>query len=1386
MNPPNSDYPLKPPSTDAQVSIHTDSLKPRTPEALLRLKAAAMEATIDGMALLEKGQYLYLNSQYLQIFGYDDVQELKGQPWQILYKQTEANRIEQLFIPALESVGHWRGEAIAKRKDESSVVVELSLTQSEDEVLICICRDISQRKQAELEQERLIEQLSLSNAILQAQQNACSEGLLILDDNCQILSSNPKFSQLWQVPPTLMNLDRGRELLRFVSDQLVSPRALIEQVDRHQDRVIQAEIQLKDGRIFEWDCAPLYSKSGDYYGRTWSFEDISDRKNIEAELTFFKSMVECSGDAIAFANAQGEHAYQNQAFSKLFEAETVEDFNQAGGIPAAYANPQEFQDLYQRVIAGESWKGELVQRSCRGRLFNSVVRVDSLKNSAGEILGLIAIIRDISDRIAIEEQLRVSQQRFSLLVQQTPLAVIEWDREFQITAWNPAAEIIFGYTASEALGRNLEFLIPEFERQNVDDVVADLLTQRNGTQHINQNLTKTGDLITCQWYNTALVSAEGEFMGVASMAIDITEQERIQSELKRSQAQLQAILDNAPLGIYVKDLEGRYILINQAIEKQFQVKQADWLGKTTSELMPRVSSESIPDPDLQVLRQGESIHLEEKVTVRGEERYFLSVKFPLMNENNEFYAICGISTDITEFKETEEELENQTNFLQSIWDNINYSIFILDVLNQGEDFRFSSFNPAALRSSQQALQGFIGQTVQQVFPEEMVKTFLPRYAEVVHSGESISFEEQFLTEYNSGWWFITLAPLKDAEGKVYQIVATSEDITERKRTEQTLRIQQTQIKYLLNNIPHMAWLKNQQGQFVAVNQSLSFRFGLTPEKMMGKTSSDLAADSEFTQKLFKHDPQVMASRRNQRVERKIIDSFGQKSWLEIYNAPIIGDQNQIMGTVGIAVDITDRKLTEKSLKQQARREKILNKLTTQIRKSLDFDTILQTTLGSVKYSLMVDRCGFLLYYPHLEQPYWEVIQDCHNDDLPDHQGQIFSATMTGPITERALNAQVIRIDDASLETDRAFRQVLKITKTKSMVGIPLKRASGQVGLLTCTIHQGQVRKWKDQEVSLLEAVVEQLEIALNQAELYQQTQTKAQELEQAMQELRRTQAQMIQTEKMSSLGQLVAGVAHEINNPVSFIYGNLVHAHDYANDLLRLVELYRHHYPNPVSEIEAELATVDLEFVISDLPKLFDSMQNGAERIKKIVESLRTFSRLDEAELKIIDLHQGLDSALMIVESRLHKKMNRPAIEVIKEYGNIPRIECYAAHLNQVFFNILTNAIDALEDSLIKLTENRQTFDNPQIRICTELTPDHQLRIAIANNGLGMPAEVKEHIFDPFFTTKPVGKGTGMGLSICYQIITEKHSGSLECISHPEQGTEMIICIPCDRKMRPE
>lgn len=265
-------------------------------------------------------------------------------------------------------------------------------------------------------------------------------------------------------------------------------------------------------------------------------------------------------------------------------------------------------------------------------------------------------------------------------------------------------------------------------------------------------------------------------------------------------------------------------------------------------------------------------------------------------------------------------------------------------------------------------------------------------------------------------------------------------------------------------------------------------------------------------------------------------------------------------------------------------------------------------------------------------------------------------------------------------------------------------------------------------------------------------------------ELQQAQVQIIQSEKMSSLGRMVAGIAHEINNPVNFIHGNICYIKNYMKDILDLLNLYQKKYPDPLPEIETKIENIELDFLREDLLKILASMEFGTERIQQIILSLRNFSRLDESEIKKVDIHEGIDNTILILISRL-----KPQIELLKEYGTLPLIECYPAQLNQVFMNIINNAIDELIANSSQLQK--------QILIQTDLIENDQIQVRIRDNGLGIHPEIKDKIFDPFFTTKPIGEGTGMGLAISYQII-EKHGGKIEVISELGEGTEFVVTLP--------
>ncbi|MBD2302957.1 ATP-binding sensor histidine kinase [Nostoc sp. FACHB-190] len=452
---------------------------------------------------------------------------------------------------------------------------------------------------------------------------------------------------------------------------------------------------------------------------------------------------------------------------------------------------------------------------------------------------------------------------------------------------------------------------------------------------------------------------------------------------------------------------------------------------------------------------------------------------------------------------------------------------------------------------------------------------------------------------------------------------------------------------------------------------------------------------------------------------------------------------------------------------------------------IELDKLLSTLLKVILENAGADKCALLIpkgdcwaieALSQLQQP--EIILQ----SLPCEE------IVPVSLINRVKNTLVLAVvENAIVEPTLLTDPYIQHHSPKSIFCAPIVNQGKLIGILYLE-NNLTLGAFTSERVELLNLLCTQAAISLENAKLYHQLENyshtleqkvadrtqeltaKATQLESTLNQLYSTQAQLIQAEKMSSLGQLVAGIAHEINNPINFIYGNLAAANEYVTSLIELNHLYQSFYPQTLPEIDQKIAEIDLEFILNDLPNLLSSMKVGSERIRQIVLSLRNFSRLDESEIKEVDIHSGLESTLLILQHRLQSNSQHPEIIVIKQYGVLPLVNCYASALNQVFMNIINNAIDALETS--------DKNCHPTIKIQTELTEDKTIIIRIADNGLGMNNSEQNQIFNPFFTTKPVGSGTGLGLSTSYSIVVEKHGGKLSCISAPGEGAEFIIEIP--------
>lgn len=473
----------------------------------------------------------------------------------------------------------------------------------------------------------------------------------------------------------------------------------------------------------------------------------------------------------------------------------------------------------------------------------------------------------------------------------------------------------------------------------------------------------------------------------------------------------------------------------------------------------------------------------------------------------------------------------------------------------------------------------------------------------------------------------------------------------------------------------------------------------------------------------------------------------------------------------------------------AEQQQVLFDVVTKMRESLDIPTIFKTATRETGRVLNADRVVVFQFnegwggefvgdyefvnakWQHLK-PF--ALREWNDTCLQETQGGRFG------------QGEMLCVDNIHTFGQRpCYVEILEQLQVKAYIIVPIFVGRKLWGLLAAYQHSAP-RHWQPLEKVFFSQVGAQLGVAVQQADLLAQTQSQAKQLSQTLNRLQSAQIQLVQTEKMSSLGQLVAGVAHEINNPVNFIHGNLKPLGEYAENVLELLSLYQKHYPNPDAEIAELVEEIDIGFLHRDLPQILSSMKMGTDRICEIVRSLQNFSRLDQAEMKSVDLHEGIDSTLLILQSRLKSSGDLAEIEVVKNYGNLPKIDCYPGQLNQVFMNLINNAIDAIREKDRRRSMQEQQANPGRIQIRTEILSNNtqknqkeeRILLLFSDNGIGMSESTRDRIFDPFFTTKPVGKGTGLGLSISYQAIVEQHGGSIECDSTPNIRTTFRIEIP--------
>lgn len=955
--------------------------------------------------------------------------------------------------------------------------------------------------------------------------------------------------------------------------------------------------------------------------------------------------------------------------------------------------------------------------------------------------------RTIQDLQAVEIELRRSQQKMNLLIEHTPLAMIEWSPDVKVLSWNPAAEEIFGYAADEIMGQHTSLLCTDDVKPYVDQICKDLMTRKGGTRSTNANLTKDGREIICEWYNTPLVAPDGEIMGLASLVLDVTEEVNAKAELQRSQDMLRLVIDTIPQQVFWKDRNCIYLGCNL---KQAEVaglnSPAEIIGKSDYEL-PWSGDETdfYVECDRRIMEtdQAEYNIIESQFEAEnGQTKWRSTTKIPLHDTDGNVVGILGMVQDITERREFEAAVQEREQRFRTLVNNIPGVVYRC-LYDKTWTMQFVS--DAAEEVLGYPASAFINND-QLSFVDIILPEDVERVANTVD--QAIVNRQPYVIEYSMRRADGRLCHVHekgqavfDDDGQTLWLDGVIFDITHRKEAEAALAESESQYRSLIETANSIIIRWDTTGRIKFMNEYGHRFFGYEPGELIGQYGPGTIVPKTETSgrdldiliaDIVKH-PERYAYNENENIHKD-----GSRVWVAWANRPILDESGNLVELLSIGNDATERRRMEEALRESEQRFRDVSEAAGEYLWEMNLDgnyTFLSDRVQDVKGHSAAELLG---HSPFEYMPLEDV-------------DQVQKILAKASAKKRNFTLEHRDITPAG---DVVWERV---------TGLPLLDEEGNI-----TGFRGtglSITKQKEAEIKLRES----------EAQLRQQ----AQELEATLQDVQQMQMQLVQSEKMSSLGQLVAGVAHEINNPVSFIYGNLSYASDYIRDLMRIIQLYQHYYPAPAAEIVKESETIDLDFLMEDLPRLLDSMKVGSERIKQIVLSLRTFSRMDEAEKKEVNIHDGIDSTLMILQNRLKAHPDRPEIQIVKQYGDVPQVDCYAGQLNQVFMNVLSNAIDALEDAI---AADQLPERSPTIQVTTAVvetaTRDRNLQIQITDNGPGIPEHIKPRLFDPFYTTKPIGKGTGMGLSISYQIVTERHNGTLTCESTLGTGTTFCITIP--------
>lgn len=977
-------------------------------------------------------------------------------------------------------------------------------------------------------------------------------------------------------------------------------------------------------------------------------------------------------------------------------------------------------------------------------------------------------ISSVADVIALgierkraEAELKSARSFLTSVVENLPVGVFAKDASsLKFVLWNKAGETIAGVTSQEAIGKN-DYDIYSKEQADVSTAQdREFLTRYQNQSRLTEILeepfqTRHKGMRILHTRKVPILDSKGNPQYVLGITEDITERRQVDESVRL----YDQIVENMQIGLYVYHLENmdddstlRAIASNPAATKFTGLEMADVLGMTIDEIFPKSRSKNIPQVFSSVIRNQKAVELEDiDSDESGRITRALSIKaFPLPNNciGVAFENISDRKNLELELQLSLEQTERSEQLLRTVIDKSSDWIFAKD-----QNFRCILANNSFAQAIGKTVEEIIGKSdldlmiYEDIIVEnstENIRTLRKDdlavlAGEIIHNPcDSAVFADGSIHIFDT-----QKVPLRDTEGHIFAVLSFAHDITERHKSEAALRRSEARFRSLVANIPGVVyrWRCDFSASFISDAVYSLTGYPATDFRLLSDRRGRTFASVIYSEDLAQVEATIRQGIENKQsysLEYRLLAADGTIKWVCDKGSPVFDEDGNVYCLDGVIFDISDRYYALEALQQ----------------KTSELEAVFRT-LPDLYFRLNAD--GVILDY---------LSGDSSDLYIPaeDFLGKQMLDILPVNVAAQFKKAIIETIENTTSITLEYSLQISEEQQQYEARFLPFNATQIIIICRNITLRKQAESKLKDKNY----------------------------ELKQALKQLGRTQSQLIQSEKMSGLGQLVAGIAHEINNPISFIYGNVAYASEYAENLFKLCCMYQEHYPEPVSVIADLAEEIEIEFMKEDFPHLLNSIKIGAERIREIVLSLRNFSRLEESDIKRVDIHEGIDSALLILQHRLKENGRIRNIEIVKEYGNLPPVQCYVGQLNQVFMNILSNAIDALGTVRNRKLElsipetERQNYPNLPVScnashwilIRTEVLENNRIAIAISDNGPGMEESVKSRIFDPFFTTKPVGKGTGLGLSISYQIVVERHCGNLRCVSTPGGGTEFAIEIP--------